>query len=1068
MCLCLTSVSALAQRFYNLTLNEVRANESIAPSDRYTEHSVLRSGKWAKIRVPSSGFYQLTDAVVRKAGFTNPSKVRVYGYGGNLQSEVLTPADLVTYDDLHEVPTTKVGDKRVFYARGPVSWSGANTTRTRNHYSDYGYYFLTDGDREPQYVTLDSIRTLNPDINTYNSYQLHEVDAFAYLQGGRHLFDSRQLAVGDSVVVEFDNSQYDAESEYRPTVAIASTSASSVEVSVNGKVLGTISTQAVLDSKYTNGVRTVRKFTVNCPRNGSSARERIVLKVQRGNPVRLDYVQLEWDTPSIQPDLATAALPVPEYVYNITNQDHHADPQADMVIIIPTSQKLLAQAKRLKAFHEQHDGLRVNIVPADELFNEFSSGTPDASAYRRYLKMLYDRATSDADRPKYLLLFGGSVWDNRMNTPECSRMSPDDYLLAYEDDESFDKRWSCVDDGFYCMLDDGGGNRPLYFDKMNVAVGRFPVTTEADAKTMVDKAIAYATNANGGSWQNTIFFMGDDGDSNDHMTKANAVADQVIDANPGYLVKKVMWDAYQMESTSSGNTFPEVTKAIRQQQSSGALIMSYVGHGSEVQFSHENVLHLSDFGSFTNTNLPLWLTIGCDFGPFDRLAENIGMNAVLNSKGGAVAVLTTARTVYSDRNATLHSAFMRHVLSYDDDGKPLAIGEALRRAKNETTTKELALNSRQYVLLGDPAMALNLPTADIVIDSICGISTDDAYQDIVLKAGSLVTVKGHVDNIPDFEGEVTLQVRDSRETVKCRHNASGDYKAFEYTDRTKTIYSGVNRISNGEFSFTFAVPKDINYSDESGLITAWAINTDHTVIAQGYSDDFIVGGSEIADNDSIGPSIYCYLNSPSFQNGDRVNSTPYFVAEITDRDGINASGSGIGHDMQLTIDGKQELTYSLNDNFQFDFDSYTSGSTFYVIPQLEEGEHTLTFRAWDIQNNVNTAQLRFVVTNSLKPSLSISCKGNPARESTTFVVEHDRSGSTVDVTIELFDMSGRILWRHTEGGVTGTSPYTYTWNLCCNNGAQLRTGVYLYRVKLASGGSQRTTKAKKLVVVGNN
>ena len=238
-------------------------------------------------------------------------------------------------------------------------------------------------------------------------------------------------------------------------------------------------------------------------------------------------------------------------------------------------------------------------------------------------------------------------------------------------------------------------------------------------------------------------------------------------------------------------------------------------------------------------------------------------------------------------------------------------------------------------------------------------------------------------------------------------------------------------------------------------------------MAQGYSESFTVGESQIAVNDSIGPSIYCYLNSPSFQNGGTVNSTPYFVAEITDRDGINASGSGIGHDMQLCIDGRADMTFSLNDNFQFDFGSYTSGYTYYSMPQLDEGWHTLRFRAWDIQNNVNTSELRFCVVKSQKPSFSISCTKNPARESTTFVIAHDRQGANLDITVEVYDLSGRRLWSHSESGVGNGSTYTVTWNLTTDGGVQLDSGIYLYRVKLGADNATKTSKAKKLIIAGN-
>ena len=224
------------------------------------------------------------------------------------------------------------------------------------------------------------------------------------------------------------------------------------------------------------------------------------------------------------------------------------------------------------------------------------------------------------------------------------------------------------------------------------------------------------------------------------MTDANTVADQVISSYPGYLVKKVMWDAYNMESTATGNSYPDVSTAIKKQQSQGALIMDYVGHGSEWQFSHENVLRIADFQNFINTNLPLWITIGCDFMPFDRLADNIGMKAVLNPNGGAVALIGSTRTVYSNYNAYLNKALMRYLLSTDDDGKPMAVGEALRRAKNAANTERYANNSLQFSLLGDPAMRLNLPTAQIVIDSICGVNVSQTASMPKMKAGALVKV----------------------------------------------------------------------------------------------------------------------------------------------------------------------------------------------------------------------------------------------------------------------------------------------------------------------------------------
>ena len=199
-----------------------------------------------------------------------------------------------------------------------------------------------------------------------------------------------------------------------------------------------------------------------------------------------------------------------------------------------------------------------------------------------------------------------------------------------------------------------------------------------------------------------------------------------------------------------------------------------------------------------------------------------------------------------------------------------------------------------------------------------------------------------------------------------------------------------------------------------------------------------------------------------------MNSTPYFVARLTDKDGINVSGSGIGHNLELIIDGDMNKTYVLNDNFQYEFGSYTSGSTYYNIPPLAPGKHRLQFKAWDILNNSSTTWLDFEVAKGLRPNLfSVDVSQNPARTGTRFIINHDRVGSKMDVELEVFDTSGRLLWRHKEQGVPTSNAYTVDWNLRTDGGSQLQTGIYLYRAKIACEGSEQASKAQKLIVVGN-
>ena len=1038
-------------------------------AERYAEHSILSQGKWAKISVSNTGIHQLTASTIKSAGFSDISKVKIYGYGGNLVPEVLSDNYLREYDDLKEIPTCTVGGKKLFYAQGSIYWdSNESSVRTRNPYSDYGYYFITENDSEPLTCTeKELLNTAWPTPDAYHS--LYEKDEFSWMSGGRNLFYKEAIESGKTGKYIINIPEGNTEADL--TVSVTANPQTAIKIYLNNKEIGS-RTISIMANYKANG------FTDTWHVNNLHGNDTVYIKNVSGGIARLDYISLRYNTPKAAPVLATDDFPTAKYVYNITNQDLHADKDYDMVIIIPTSQKLLKQAQRLAKHHADHDGLNVRIVPADELYNEFSSGTPDVSAYKRYMKMLYDKSDS-LHMPKSLLLFGDCTFDNRMlisdAKSETKKNSPDDYLLCYESENSFSSTECYVSDDFLTYLDDEE-DISTFVGLPDIGVGRFPCTSEEEAKILVDKTINYALNTNAGSWQNTIMFLGDDGNNNIHMHDVNDVAEQTISEHPGYYVRKIYWDAFNRTSLSTGNRYPDATEIIKQQQNNGALIIDYAGHGSPTSISHEIVLSVKDFANFKGNNLPLWVTASCEIMPFDSNDETIGEKALLNAEGGAVAFYGTTRTVYVPQNKKINSAFMKYVLSYDENGKPVTLGEAQRLAKNYLVKNgiEITKNKLQYSLLGDPALSLALPTYTAVIDNINGIDVEsDSLPQ--LRAGDKVSIKGHIElagnKAENFSGTLDAMVRDTKETVKCKLNnttSEGADTAFIFTDRKNNLYHGTNKVENGEFNFTFAVPKDINYADGTGLINIYAYDPALKASAHGACDKFTVNGSNIAENDSIGPSIYCYLNSEDFTFGGEVNSTPFFVAQIRDKDGINASGAGIGHDMTLIIDGDIDKTYNLNDNFTFDYESYTSGQTFYALPALSEGKHTLKFRAWDILNNPSTTTLDFVVKKSIQPNIvDVYATNNPARESTTFVVAHNFCGAELELVIDIMDTSGRLLWSTSERGIATTNTIAYKWDLTTDSGAKLNTGIYLYRIKLSSNGSSYASKTQKILVINN-
>ena len=983
-----------------------------------------------------------------------------------MQPEKLTGDYLASTDDLKEVPTCMVNGHRVFYAVGPVTWESAEATlRTRNPYSDDGYYFLTSNDEEPLTISSEEMATAYyPMPNDYHT--LYEVDDFSWFHGGRNLFDKTLYTIGTPLTYKLKGSGTSG------TLSVALTCDASFEatVEVNDSLVGTITRTVRLDS-YTEAEESVWDYELQ----GMLKAENTVKITQKsGGNLRLDYLSLRFNTPMAMPDLQ-GALPIPEYVYNIMNQDHHADEPVDMIIIIPTNQQVLAQAERIKTWHEENDGLRTRIVSADELYNEFSSGTPDATAYRRYLKMFYDRAQTDQDIPRYLLLFGDGAWDNRMNGADWTGCDPDDFLLCFESENSFSHVNCFVSDDFFCLLDDEeeiqkkSGNTYTYLGKPDVAVGRYPARTAEEAEVLVNKTLDYAVNKYAGSWQNVICVMGDDGNANVHMATADKVATLVENTYPGYDIKKIYWDAYQRTSSSTGYSYPDVTQLIKQQLTSGALMMNYSGHGAAYALSHELVMKLPDFEASTTNYLPLWITASCDIMPFDGQEENIGETVMLSKRGGGVAFFGTTRTVYATYNEQMNLLFTKYVLDPD-----FTIGEAVRQAKVDLVNdgRDTSPNKLQYTLLGDPALHLACPSPSVVIDSINGKPASSAVS---LSAGSVVTLQGHVEQnqarANTFNGVVTAMVRDAEETIVCQQNddsAEGSEVAFTYKDRTKMLYQGSDSVRNGSFRFTFAVPKDVSYADGNGLMTLYAVNNDRTMTLHGENSSFVLDAGAISQNDSIGPSIFCYLNSKSFVNGGSVNPTPFFAAELYDDSGINAAGSSVGHDLELIIDGELSRTYNLNDYFTFDFGEYRSGSVGFTIPELSEGPHKLLFRAWDVMNNSSTTELAFnVVKGGGAGDINVICTKNPASSATSFIISHDRSSTEADVVLEIFDTSGRAIYKRLEKGVATDGTMVIDWDLSVSGGSRLRTGVYIYRIQMNGNGGS-ASYANKLIILGNN
>ena len=1100
-----------------------------ADSSRYASESVLNSGKWVKIQVAEDGIYKLTAADLKKMGFSNLDKVAVYGYGGWPLDEDFS----TTYiDDVPEVAVWRSADYLLFYGKGPRKWEYSSSDKsfihTNNPYSNYGYYFVSE--KETTGRTMEkaaSAAGATLQVTTFDDYVLHEEELVSVNSSGRELYgESFTSTLSRDFTISVPGITND---EGKATLSFISRGNGTITMNVDGNALisGSVSvpsdeyevarelyrerawmadkgeTVKVNIGYSTTGHKNVHlnyfrlqmkrqlkvydnyTFFRSLSARGNASRfviqgadaSTLVFDVTDGvNPQQMETslngTELSFSIPAsaslrefvvVKPSQIKAPVTVGE----VANQNLHALPQQDMIIIAQPN--FTTQAERLAEAHRTKDNLTVRVVTPESIYNEFSSGTPDATAYRRFMKMFYDRKTSEADAPKYLLLFGDGSFDNRKLTSAWKSVDMSNMLLTYQTENSLSSQSYVIDD-YFGFLDDADNKKSLQNKKLCLGIGRFPIRTVEQATQMVDKVISYMENKNTGSWKNNLCFMADDGSNTDgfmteHMEFADQLAGYVESEHPEFLVNKLYY-AYKKDMTAG--TYPDVRSGLQKLLKDGLLLFNYTGHGGTTALSDEKVLTQTDINQFTYTHLPVWVTATCDFTRFDDLNTSAGEDVFLNKSSGGIALFTTVRVAYSRPNFPINDNVIRNLFERNN-GRRRTLGEVMQATKNTLSS----VYKLGFCLIGDPAVKMAYPEFGMKVTTVNGQSVDG--NSISFKALEKITVEGEVLDVSgqlvtDFTGIVNPTVKDSKVTVTCLKNSNkDDSPAFTFTDYPNTIFIGNDSVRNGKFSFTFTVPKDISYSNLQGKMNLYAVDTESGNEAQGNFDNFIVGGtSDTAETDTIGPEIRAlYLNDTTFVDGGQVNTTPYFVAELWDKSGVNITGSSVGHDMMLVIDESTVLSYNLNSYYELLPGEDGTGIVKFPIPALEPGKHTAEFWVWDILNNSTVRTFTFEVVEGLKPFLfDVIATPGIAREQVTFHLMHNRPESRMRVGIMVYDLAGRQLWKHEESGTSGLfENYTVSWDLT-SGGARMRPGVYIYRAAISTDNSKDATKARKFIILG--
>lgn len=751
--------------------------------------------------------------------------------------------------------------------------------------------------------------------------------------------------------------------------------------------------------------------------------------------------------------------------------------EGDVDYLLITHPRLKVPAERLARFHRVENGFKVKVVTVDEIYNEFSSGKQDVAAIRNFIRYVYQNGSSDDKRVRFVNLFGEASFDYKNRVPNNKNVVPVFYGMqtnrnVQSSGSNFSAYTTFMSDDFYALMDHGEG---LMLDAsygVDLAVGRILANTVDEANAMVDKIEEYHKSENQGRWRNAVVAMADDVDRESDIvlqSELNMIVDDLVVDHPFFNVKKIFLDAYVQESSAGGHRYPTAKKEFIESIENGALYVSYLGHGGEDGLAHERVFGLEDARNLKNQKkYPLFVTITCEFTRFDnpyRLTG--GENMFKNKQGGAIALVATTREIGIEPGRRINKQFSKDL--FDENGQFPTIAEALVATKNQTFSRD----KNVVFFIGDPALKLAIPRPKVVLTHINEKLVHE--QENALEALGYVKLKGelqdeHSNLISSFNGDLAVQIYDKNIERKTLGNdgvrRNGTLVIMDFETLGETVFRGNASINQGKFGFDFVLPKDINMAVGKGKVSFYAqdAKTDYT----GYNTNITIGGvNKDAPDDKTPPLVQLFMDHEAFVSGGVTTSEPVFLAFLEDENGINTS-SGIGHDIVAYLDGDERNAFVLNDYYETETDNFRKGKITFPMKDLEEGLHTLTFKVWDVYNNLTTMDIQFVVAKEAGIKIEkVLNYPNPFVNYTEFWFTHNRPYESLDVQVQIMTIAGRLVKTIRQTVVSeGNLSREISWDGRDDFGDRIGKGVYIYKLTVSSTQTnQRTEKIEKLVIL---
>ena len=718
--------------------------------------------------------------------------------------------------------------------------------------------------------------------------------------------------------------------------------------------------------------------------------------------------------------------------------------------IIITAPDFYPAAKALQLFHQKQNGYKVGLYNSTQIFNEMASGQTSPVAIRNFLKYLLEQSKlKNQLRPAYVLLMGIGNFNQKIQ--------PNKELPVYTSEVSNAILTSYSTDDFYAIQKSG---HQIQFaqtiDSIGLAIGRIPARTIAEADKMVEKLIQYQSNKKMGLWQNQLTWVADDADYNLHLQDAEEIIGNLKTKTANWNHKKLYLDLFKASQTLTGNTYPDVNKAIQESIQAGTLVLNYTGHGNYLRLTEEAVISKSEMQLWNNAGkLPIMVTASCDFAPYDQPASApIGFDALMQNDKGIIALVAANRLVFAYSNKQINDAFMQALLVQNVDGQFKTIGQALQAAKNYNFSRNGdRLNAFKFGLLGDPAMRIAQPKYQINCTELNQTPWADTLN---LKAGGKYTIKGNLSAknqvIQNFKGVVEMVLWDAPSTKKTLANQTTSQSVGIETQE-QALFKGKATVQNGQFEISFILPGNLPSSNTAALKLQLYAYNDTADASMQFQSIFIQGTTTQNRQDTIGPVIQRYINHPSFKSGDWVSTPSTLFVHLKDSSGIQSSGNELGHDLKLIIDDTLVKNYNLNAFFTYDENQYQSGEIQYPLPVLEEGKHQLILKAWDLLGNVSKDTFWIEVPSQKNKNIrNLSVSPNPVQTNAKFSFELKNTIDPILVQLEVFDASGNRYFSTSQQIQPSGNKIMIDWNGKTTAGGLLPPGKYYYKVIVQQNG----------------